>query len=450
MRRRSLRARLTLLVAAAVAAAIAAAAVACWLMLSDQLHRQLDLDLEQRPSRPGLVASLNRDCRQLPDPEDDQDYLFLHQVVRADGLRCVSGSQGVAVAPSDVELARVEGAELRDGLTDSGDRVRVLVRHAGDGLAFSVARQTDDIDRVLRQLAWLFAGAAACGVLLAASIGRLIARTALAPVDDLVETVSEIARTEDLSTPVPDGGSEEISRLSTAFNAMTAALASSRDRQRRLVADAGHELRTPLTSLHANIELLLRSEDTGRDLPSAGRRALLSDLREQVTELTVLTGDLLELARPSRPAERDSHAPVPLHTVVEDAARRAQLRGTSVFDVRVRPWFVPGEPASLERAVVNLLDNAVKFGPESSVITVELDAGRLTIRDRGPGIRAEDLPFVFDRFWRAPSARGVPGSGLGLAIAAQVVRDLGGEIDLSEPDGGGTEVTVLLPGSPER
>jgi two-component system sensor histidine kinase MprB len=227
---------------------------------------------------------------------------------------------------------------------------------------------------------------------------------------------------------------------------MTAALASSRDRQQQLIADAGHELRTPLTSLRTNIELLQRSEATGRALAPEVRTELMSSVRAQVTELASLIGDLQELSRPD--AARTVQV-VALHEVAGTALARARLRGPDLrITADISPWYVRGEAAALERAIVNLLDNAVKFSPSGGEVTVALRDGVLTVRDHGPGIPAEDLPHVFERFWRSPSARSLPGSGLGLSIVARTAEQSGGEVSLAPAPGGGALATLRLPGAP--
>ncbi len=239
-----------------------------------------------------------------------------------------------------------------------------------------------------------------------------------------------------------------MARLSRSFNSMTSALASSRELQQQLIADAGHELRTPLTSLRTNIELLTRSEETGRPIPEADRKALLASVKAQMTELAALIGDLQELSRPDTGQHSGRTQIVAWQDIVESALRRARLRGPELtITADVQPWFVRAEPSALERAVVNILDNAVKFSPEAGTIEVRLVEGTLTVRDHGPGIPADELPHVFDRFWRSPSARALPGSGLGLSIVARTVQQAGGEVSLSHAEGGGTVATVRLPGA---
>jgi len=257
--------------------------------------------------------------------------------------------------------------------------------------------------------------------------------------------VERIARTEDLQ-PLPVEGDDEIARLATAFNDMLVALSASRDRQRRLVVDAGHELRTPLTSLRTNLDLLLQADSAG-GLDDAARRELLDDVRGQIEEMSSLVGDLVELARdePLRPVVEK----VDLAEVVDRAVSRARRRGTSLtFDVATEPWWVIGESASLERAVTNLLDNAVKWSPSGGTVRIRLNHGTLTVDDEGPGIAAADREHVFERFYRSQESRSMPGSGLGLSIVRQVIERHAGNIRVDETDQGGTRMVMQVPGAP--
>ena len=225
---------------------------------------------------------------------------------------------------------------------------------------------------------------------------------------------------------------------------MLGALGASRHQQSQLVADAGHELRTPLTSLRTNIEVLAKV----RELPEADREALLGDVMGQLEELTTLVGDLVELAREEEtdPSPED----VQLDAVVQRALERARRRAPTVtFDAHLEPGMVRGQPVLLERAVLNLLDNAAKWSPPYGRVEVGLHGNgagwQLDVRDHGPGIGPEDLPHVFDRFYRSQAARALPGSGLGLAIVRQVVESHGGQaLATSMPDGGAI-ISVRLP-----
>ncbi|WUH91819.1 HAMP domain-containing histidine kinase [Streptomyces sp. NBC_00433] len=456
MKKLALRSRLTLLTAVAVAVAVAAVALASWFITRDQLVTQLDSTLHSTAVAPGYLTKTIQDCMSSVQSGGNLPPSAVGvQIVKADGTRCVGdGTPPIKVQARDIEVA--EGAVdsvTHNGRTDSGQAVRVFTEpltsgpsRASTGYALSISRPLAEIDKTLTTLAWVLLAVAGIGVIGASSAGLWIARTGLRPVDQLTEAVEHVARTEDLNVRIPVEGEDEIARLGKSFNAMTAALASSRDRQQQLIADAGHELRTPLTSLRTNIELLERSEATGRAIPPEDRRALLASVKAQMTELAALIGDLQEL---SRPDAAPTLQVVPLHEITGTALERARLRGPDLtITADVSPWFVRGEAAALERALVNLLDNAVKFSPPAGRIDVTLYGGRLTVRDHGPGIPAEELPHVFERFWRSPSARSLPGSGLGLSIVARTVHQAGGTVALTPAQGGGTEATLYLPGAP--
>lgn len=456
-----LRSRLALLVATAVAVAVAAVAAVCWFMVRTQLRDQLDASLVATNPTDQVKTALQEGCVVRPDPPEPQIAGELNatvQIVSADGRHCwVSGKTTLPVTGTDQEVAAGERpALLHDVTTTDGVAMRVYTLPARTGppgqqqlFAISVAKPLTDIDKPLSTLAWVLLLVSGIGVVGAGAAGLWVARTGLRPVDELTGAVEHIARTEDLTVRIPDEGEDEIARLSRSFNQMTAALASSRDRQAQLIADAGHELRTPLTSLRTNIELLARSEDTGQAIPPDDRRELLASVKAQMTELAALIGDLQELSRP------DAAGPGPLqvvalHEITGSALSRARLRGPELrITADLDPWYVRGEAAALERAVVNVLDNAVKFSPPGGAVEVTLRAGELTVRDRGPGIAAEDLPHVFDRFWRSSSARALPGSGLGLSIVARTVTHAGGSAELRPADPGpGTEAVLRLPGAP--
>ncbi|UUN27733.1 cell wall metabolism sensor histidine kinase WalK [Streptomyces sp. FIT100] len=451
-----LRSRLALLTASAVALAVAAVAVTCWLLTRAQLHNELDTSLRNTSAPAGEVLDTWNAC-QNPRPESPgtgREFAYV-QIVGPDGTRCVSAySEPVKVDSQDIAVARgLSNNVLRAGTTDDGAEVRVHTQRVAISprmgeLAVSVSRPLHEIDAALNRLALLLSALAGIGVVAAGAAGLWVARTGLKPVDRLTDAVEHVARTEDLTVRIPVEGEDEIARLSRSFNQMTAALASSRDRQAQLIADAGHELRTPLTSLRTNIELLARSEQTGRALPPGDRAALLASVKAQMAELAALIGDLQELSRP------DSAAPGPvrvvaLHDIARTALERARLRGPELtITDELRPWYVRAEPAALERALVNVLDNAVKFSPPRGTVEVLLDRGVLTVRDHGSGIASDELPHVFERFWRSPSARALPGSGLGLSIVARTVHQAGGEVELRPAEGGGTVAVISLPGAP--
>lgn len=452
-----LRSRLAMLVAVAVAVAVAAAAVACWFVVRNALVNSLDDALSsKRVQAPDVISRIDGEgnCQRSVIRDKDDPDLFRQtiQVVDRQGGHCVIvGTQSVKVTDADTAVAKGESGEVYHSvIASNGSKYRALTYplEGPQGLAVTVARPLSEVDDTLDNLVLVLAVVAGIGVIGAGAAGLWVARTGLRPVDELTAAVEHVARTEDLNLRIPAEGDDEIARLSRSFNSMTASLASSRDLQQQLIADAGHELRTPLTSLRTNIELLARSEDTGRAIPPDDRKALLTSVTAQMTELASLIGDLQELSRTDS-GQGGKVQVVALHEVVDAALERARLRGPELtFEADLAPWYVRAEPAALERAIVNILDNAVKFGPSGSAVEVALKGGALTVRDHGPGIPTDELPHVFDRFWRSPSARSLPGSGLGLSIVARTVHQSGGQVELRHAEGGGTVATVRLPGAP--
>ncbi|MFJ8075671.1 ATP-binding protein [Streptomyces sp. NPDC096176] len=449
-----LRSRLALLVATAVAIAVAAAASVCWLVVRSALVDSLDnaLSSNRMAPRQALVfVDPSGQCRRAtPVGPDTNPFKSTIQLLDREGNSCVVlGEESVEITDADLEVAdgRSESS-FHNATASNGDEYRVFTYPIeGYAGAVIVARPLSEVDDTLGDLTLVLALVAGAGVLGAGAAGAWVARAGLRPVDELTGAVEHVARTEDLSVRIPVDGEDEIARLSRSFNAMTAALASSRDLQQQLIADAGHELRTPLTSLRTNIELLARSEETGRAIPPDDRTALLASVKAQMTELAALIGDLQELSRPDAAAGTRVQV-VALHEIVRSALDRARLRGPELeFATDLAPWYVRGDEAALERALVNVLDNAVKFSPPGGGIEVGLRDGELTIRDHGPGIPSEDLPHVFERFWRSPSARSLPGSGLGLSIVARTVQQAGGSIVLAPAPDGGTRAVIRLPGA---
>jgi two-component system sensor histidine kinase MprB len=222
---------------------------------------------------------------------------------------------------------------------------------------------------------------------------------------------------------------------------MLGSLEEAQQRQRQLVQDASHELRTPLTSLRTNVEVLAQSDR----LEPEDREQLIRDVIDQLGEMTELIGELTELARGEDQAEPLED--VRLDLVAEEAIRRTTRNHPETpIEAELQPWTMIGQPASLERAIGNLLDNAAKWSPAGSPVEVKLAEGELTVRDHGPGIAAEDVPHVFERFYRATSARSMPGSGLGLAIVQQVAEAHHGSVAVEDAPGGGALVRLRLDG----
>ena len=456
MKRLPLRANVALLAAATTAAAIVAASVLGWLATRHTLREQVDSSLGQRVLQRQLVRGPDGDVVQVRvDPEafcgipegilPTDDSLPDVQLVRSDGSGCANADpdEVIRATAAERELASGERQDsvLRDATTADGTHVRTMTYPVADGYALRVTRSLEEVDATMRELTVILGVVAALGVLVAGGAGLVVARVAIRPLDRLTEAAEHVAETEDLDVRIDVSGRDEVARLSGAFNAMTERLAGSRRRQRQLIADAGHELRTPLTSLRTNLEWLMRSEDRGRPLGRQQRRHVEQAVLGQVEELGTLVGELVELARGGPISEP---GPVDLDAVVLRAVERAQHRSRGRrFDLHVEPWRVRGDATALERAVLNLLDNALKFsdGP----IGVQLEGGRLTVDDSGPGLKVDDREHAFERFWRAPTARELPGSGLGLAIVADAVQRHGGEVFFAAAPGGGSRVGFVVP-----
>ncbi|HEX4745439.1 MAG TPA: HAMP domain-containing sensor histidine kinase [Gaiellaceae bacterium] len=439
------RARIAVSAAAAVALTVVAASILVYVVARGQLRAPVDEALEERS------ADLVQHPIRIFDTPQGDTFLAVRpefgevrgytQLVQADGSTLVPPRQDVALPVDDdvLAVAAGESAAFWRDVEVEGRRIRVFTFAYAPGAAVQVARPLDEVDESLRRIGLLLLLIAAGGVVIAAGLGLVVARAALTPVRRLTETVERVSETQDLSERIEVGGSDELSRLATSFNGMLAALEESTRAQRQLVADASHELRTPLTSVRTNIEVLA----SDRLLPPEERTRLLSDVIEQLGEMTTLISELIELAR----AEQMTVEPeeVRLDVLVADVVERARRnRPEVVYNVELEPAVVHGIPATIERAVGNLLDNAAKWSPAGAEVEVILRDGQLSVRDHGPGIAEEDLPYVFDRFYRARAARGMPGSGLGLAIVRQVAESHGGGVVAERAEGGGTRMVLTL------
>lgn len=374
--------------------------------------------------------------------------LFL---LRSDGSTQEVPGQGSTLVPGAPELAVARtqsGGSARTVADGNGVEYRMVAvpeTIGTDRYAVVMARPLAPTLRTLHQLWLTMTVTGALGVTLAAALGWLSSREALAPLRNLSGAVAHVTETDEL-TPIEIHSDDELGDLTRSFNTMLNSLSSSRERQKRLIADAGHELRTPLTSMRTNIELLVADDKTGM-LPEGARGEILHDIAAQLGEFTSLVGDLVQLSREDRATANPQS--IDFRDVVEAAIVRAKRRGPGLhFDVELNhPLYLVGEPDTLERAVTNLLDNAVKFSPPGGTIHVHLDGDQLRIADQGPGIADEDLPHVFDRFYRSDQARNTPGTGLGLSIVAHTITSHGGQVTARRSAEGGAEFVVRLPGS---
>jgi two-component system sensor histidine kinase MprB len=320
-----------------------------------------------------------------------------------------------------------------------GVHLRVLTTGLGQRGALQVARPLTEVDSTLDKQLILLVAIGAAGIALAGLIGVVVARTALAPVTRFTRRTESLATNIDLSQRLEVKGRDELARLANSFNQTLDALGLAVEAQRNLVADASHELRTPIATLRANFQLM--SEDDR--LSAEDRESIRRDIIDELDELTALVGDVVELARGTK-ADAAGLDEVRLDAIVRDQVERAERRsGGLEYLTTLAPALVRGEPERINRAISNLLDNARKWSPPGATVEVQLGAdGVLTVRDHGPGFDPDDLPHVFDRFYRAARARGMSGSGLGLAIVRQAAEAHGGFVEAANAPGGGALLRV--------
>jgi two-component system sensor histidine kinase MprB len=352
-------------------------------------------------------------------------------------VRPPGSSDALPVDADTRALARKGSGEFLRDETVSGTHVRVLARGIGRRGAIQVARPLDEVDRQLDRVLLVLLLVGAAGVALGAALAAVVARTALAPIDRFTRRTEEIAGDPDPSHRIDVTSKDELGRLARSFNTTLDSLERSVEAQRQLVADASHELRTPIASLRANIQTLEHAER----LPAAELESLRADIVAELDELTALVADIVELARGAKPGEAEDA--VRLDEIVESVAHRARARANGIaIDVSTEPTVVRGAPDRIQRAVSNLVDNALKWSPGDGRVEIDLAGGSLSVRDHGPGFQESDLPYVFDRFYRADNARALPGSGLGLAIVRQAAEAHGGDVEAANAPGGGAVVRV--------
>jgi two-component system sensor histidine kinase MprB len=452
----TLRWRLTLILAAVALGVAAFAAIASYLSTESQLRSGIDETLRSRAAavngpdnEPGGPRRGERGGPPGPDnengcpPPGSFQPASGAQLVSATGTvtPCIAG--GPTLPVTDQERALRHGdVELRTVDID-GQPYRLLSTPWYGGGTLQVARSLAESESLLHRLRLQLAGLVALATVVAASLGWAVATRLVRPIVRLRDATHRIATTLDLSTPIDVRAPGEVGSLATSFSTMVAEVGRSQEQQRRLVSDASHEMRTPLTSLRSNVELLRRIEQ----LPPDERREVIDDVLEDVDELSVLLGELVELASDLSAAEPQE--PVRLGDLARAVAARTQRRKDRPVTVDDgRGVEVMGRPRQLERAISNLVDNAVKYSAASTPIDISVEVTTVTVRDRGRGLPDQDVARIFDRFYRAVDVRTEPGSGLGLSIVDEIVRSHGGTVFAGNRPDGGAEVGFRLPSPP--
>jgi two-component system, OmpR family, sensor histidine kinase MprB len=443
--RLTLQARFTLVAAGAVAAVAIAITAVAFVAIRTSLQNQVRQEVATR------AASVDHLARQLHDrvpngwvpPHSSPGFgvITYTQVITSAGVVWAPPNDRGLLTPSEAAIEVAAGAPSFYAVSQvNGTRAMVLTAPLAPGLAMQVAEPLTSTDSQVARVGATLATLSAIGVLVATVLGWAVARAGLSPVTRLASVAEEVSLTGDPDRRVEVGRRDELGRLATTFNAMLGALQRSLHAQRRLVTDASHELRTPLTSLRLNVDVLTENPD----LPAEERKVVLARVTDQVAELSRLVASVTDLARGEPPA--GDMFPVQLNAIAAealDAARRDWPK--TEFDALLAGGVIEGSADRLRVAFKNLLDNAAKFGPPEGPVQVRLAGGEFTVRDHGPGIAEEDLPFVFDRFYRALSSRSAPGSGLGLAVVREIVIGHGGTIAAESAPRGGTVMRLTFP-----
>lgn len=446
----SLRTRLTFTVAAIVAVAVVGGAYAAQYSAKQALRNETDKFLRERAA--GFVqqtpGDLGGDFGGAPADSDDNrrrsyfEFDAVQQLIDRFGnvTNTLPGQPALPIDAGDRAIASTPSSARYRDVNLGGTEYRMITASVKGGGAVQIARrvsESDDVIDVLRNRLVLIA--LGC-IGLAAVAAWLVMRRATRPIERLTETAEHIAATQDLTTPIPVQGDDEVGRLAASFNTMLIALDTSREQQQRLVVDASHELRTPLTAVRTNIDFLGHATT----LDAEQRAQLIGETRLELDELTNLVSEMVELATDVR--SQEPIEAVHLGEVATDVAARFRRRTGKEIVVDIEgAGVIDGRRAMLDRAVSNLVDNALKFSPDGDAVQVTVRGGVIEVADRGQGIADEDRERVFDRFYRATTARTLPGSGLGLSIVAQIGVLHGGTVALEAREGGGTVARLMLP-----
>jgi two-component system sensor histidine kinase MprB len=452
----TLRWRIALLLAAVALAVGAFAASASYLRTASQLRAGIDDTLRSaaaavNSSNPDQGGRGGRGGRGDDGPSNSSDCpaagafetASAAQLVSSSGTvtPCIAGGPSLPVSGLDLTLS--PGAVNLRTVDIDGQSYRLLSTpwHAGGTL--QVARSLSESDGILSRLRLQLAAIVGIATAAAAGLGWLVATRLVRPIVRLRDATHQIATTLDLSTPIDVGGAGEVGSLASSFSTMVAEVGRSQDQQRRLVSDASHEMRTPLTSLRSNVELLRHIEL----LPEGERHEVIDDVLADIDELSELLGELVELASDLAAAEPEE--PVRLGDLARAVAIRTERRTGRIVTVDdTTALEVLGRPRQLERAISNLVDNAVKYSEATTPIDILVEATSVTVGDRGRGIGPDDAGRIFDRFYRAVDVRTESGSGLGLSIVEEIARSHGGSVFARNREGGGAQVGFTLP--PER
>ena len=452
---RGVRARLTTTIVALVVLTAGVLGIGSYLFVDSSLHRQA---LEDANQQARFDLSVLAPSRLEPEPTHEK-ILELGSSFRFRNLDTIiddgtgdpvttPASLAGTKLPADV-VRLVDQGQIAYAWLPIGGRPSLVVggRSGGTGPAIYFIRNVTTLEATLDQLRLALGVGALVLALLAIVAARFLARGVLAPVEAAARAAERIER-GDLSARVPVTSNDEFGTWADRFNRMAEALddtigrlEAAQDQNRRFVADVSHELRTPVSALVAEASILRDHLD---DLPQAARRAG-ELIVEDIARLRTLVEELMELSRFDAESEEVQSRPVDLGRLIGDVvAARYRDAVVELPDDRV---VIESDPRRLERILANLLGNAREHAPGALVVVrlrANADQVAITVADRGPGVPADRLGRIFDRFFMAdPSRRG--GSGLGLAIAREHAELLGGRLRARNRDGGGLAIELILP-----
>jgi two-component system, OmpR family, heavy metal sensor histidine kinase CusS len=457
--RRSIRFRLTALYSAILAATLCAVAIGAWFAIRDSINDTVDKELRSRlgsmreyVAREGVPEEGSASLDELAENEAFTPAGTHFRIAGANS-RWLYQSHGTAAWGTPPAAASLPARGRASTISANGEPVRVLTAPLAPGLV-QIGINLDEFGELLRGFTWTSLLASPVLLLLSSAGGYWMSRRALAPVEEIASTANEI-QLQRLSSRLPlRGTGDELDHLSEVLNAMLARLEESFQRITQFTADASHELRTPVAIIRTAAEVTRRKPRTEQEYAEALDRILAES--ERTTELIE---DLMVLARGDAQSEPSVLQTVHLRETVCAAA--AEMRwvvesaGLVLIADPIAECDVSGDEPELRRLVLILLDNAVKYSRSGGEIRLRLDvvadAGRrravVEVRDNGIGIGAEDLPHVFERFYRASKdrSRKVAGVGLGLSIAQSIVRRHGGELQVQSTPGEGSAFRIILP-----
>jgi len=454
----SIKFRFTIWYLLVLAVLLIALSAGVYFYLSRSLYHNLDDSLELRSTQLRSIPAILESISQGEFQEELGEIVILY---------FYSGDQLVEVSPRGISIPSNESISQAIGGTSSfatvqtseGERLRLLAVPINISIpgpppgiqpaALVIAHSTKQIDQALAGLLRTLIIAVPLALALAAAGGIFLARRALKPVDKIAQTAREIGES-DLSQRINVNTKDELGRLAATLNEMIGRLEKAFQRQKQFTSDASHELRTPLAVIEAESTLALQKER-----PSSDYQRSLEIISQESRQMSSLIDQLLTLARADAGKEQWNFTEVNLGKLISNLSADVEVlckeKGLSLQLGKTKDLVVKGDEAKLRELFMNLLDNAISYTPAPGTVSVsfrrEEQMAVVAIMDTGIGIPAEEMPFIFERFYRVDKSRSRAegGSGLGLAICRHIAETHGGKIEVESKVGAGSTFSVWLP-----